>query len=168
MAHGVNRVFIIGNLGRDPEVRYLANGSAVANITVATSETWKDKDTGQQHEQTEWHRVIFYGRLAEIVGEYLRKGSKVYLEGSIHTRKWLDKQTGQDKYSTEIKGNTLQMLDSKGESSAQQYEQPEPAQAPAPQQRPQSTGYASASGRSAPRAPAPMPADDFDYSEIPF
>lgn len=118
---GVNRVILLGNLGKDPEVRYLQSGGAVANITVATSESWKDKTTGQQQEQTEWHRVVFYGKLAEIVGEYLKKGSKVYLEGSLHTRKWQDKTTGQDKYSTEIKASTMQMLDSRqGDDSAGQ------------------------------------------------
>lgn len=111
---GVNKVILVGNLGKDPEVRYLPSGGAVANITIATSEAWRDKTTGQQQEQTEWHRVVFYGKLAEIAGEYLKKGSKVYVEGSLHTRKWQDKQTGQDKYSTEIKANTMQMLDSRG------------------------------------------------------
>lgn len=110
---GVNKVILVGNLGRDPEIRYLPTGGAVANVTIATSEAWRDKNTGQQQEQTEWHRVVFYGKLAEIVGEYLKKGSKVYVEGSIHTRKWQDKQTGQDRYSTEIKANTMQMLDSR-------------------------------------------------------
>lgn len=110
---GVNKVILVGNLGRDPEVRYLPSGGAVANVTIATSEAWRDKNTGQQQEQTEWHRVVFYGKLAEIAGEYLKKGSKVYVEGSLHTRKWQDKQTGADKYSTEIKANTMQMLDSR-------------------------------------------------------
>jgi single-strand DNA-binding protein len=108
---GINKVILVGNLGKEPEVRYLPSGEAVANITVATSEAWKDKTTGQQKEQTEWHRVVFYGKLAEVVGEYLKKGSKVYVEGSLHTRKWQDKQTGQDKYSTEIKASAMQMLD---------------------------------------------------------
>lgn len=110
---GVNKVILVGALGRDPEVRYLPSGGAVANITVATSEAWRDKTTGQMQEQTEWHRVIFYGKLAEVAGEYLKKGSKVYIEGSLHTRKWQDKQTGQNRYSTEIKANTMQMLDSR-------------------------------------------------------
>lgn len=112
---GVNKWIGIGNLGKDPEVRYLPDGGAVANITVATSETWKDKLTGQPQEQTEWHRIVFYGKLAEIAGEYLKKGSKVYVEGSLHTRKWQDKQTGQDKYTTEIKAHSMQMLDGKQE-----------------------------------------------------
>jgi single-strand DNA-binding protein len=101
MARGVNKVILIGNLGTDPEVRYMPNGQAVANLSIATSESWKDKDTGEQKEMTEWHRVVMYRRLAEIAGEYLRKGSKVYIEGKIRTRKWSD-QSGQDRYTTEI------------------------------------------------------------------
>ena len=109
---GVNKVILLGTVGRDPEVRSLgASGSTVTSISLATSEAWKDKNTGQLTEQTEWHRVVFYGRLAEISGEYLRKGRKVYVEGSIHTRKWQDKTTGQDRYSTEIKANVMQLLD---------------------------------------------------------
>ena len=98
---GVNKVIIVGNLGKDPEVRFMPNGGAVANITVATSDSWKDKQTGEQKEKTEWHRVVMFGKLAEIAGEYLRKGSKVYLEGSLQTRKWTNQQ-GQDQYTTEI------------------------------------------------------------------
>ena len=112
---GVNKVILLGTVGRDPEVRSLgASGSTVTSISLATSEAWKDKNTGQLTEQTEWHKVVFYGRLAEISGEYLRKGSKVYIEGSIHTRKWQDKTTGQDRYSTEIKATVMQLLDSRG------------------------------------------------------
>ncbi len=114
MARGVNKVILIGNLGKDPEVRYTPNGLAVTNITVATSESWKDKQTGENQERTEWHRIVLYGRLAEIAGEYLRKGSKVYIEGRLQTRKWQDKNTGQDRYTTEIIADSLQMLDSKG------------------------------------------------------
>lgn len=114
MARGVNKVILIGNLGRDPEVRYTPAGLAIANITIATSESWKDKQTGENVEKTEWHRVIFFQRLAEIVGEYLRKGSKVYIEGKLQTRKWQDKTTGQDRYTTEIVADSMQMLDSKG------------------------------------------------------
>ncbi len=113
---GINKVILVGNVGKDPETRYMPSGGAVTNITVATSETWKDKNTGEKKEQTEWHRVAFFNRLAEIAGEYLKKGSKVYIEGSIHTRKWQDKN-GQDRYTTEIKGATMQMLDSRGGSS---------------------------------------------------
>lgn len=116
MARGVNKVILIGNLGKDPEMRYSPNGVAVANITLATSESWKDKQSGENVEKTEWHRVIFFQRLAEIVGEYLRKGSKVYIEGRLQTRKWQDKNTGQDRYTTEIIADNMQMLDSKGSS----------------------------------------------------
>ena len=172
---GVNKVILIGNLGRDPEVRYLPSGGAVANITVATSESWKDKNTGAQQEQTEWHRVVLYGRLAEIAGEYLRKGSKVFLEGSLHTRKWQDKQTGQDRYSTEIKGNTMQMLDSKGggggyDSADEGQGMPNYADFDAPQAQPAGRP-AAAQQRPSPAAPArpaaPAAMDDFD-DDIPF
>lgn len=111
---GVNKVIIVGNLGADPEVRTMPNGSAVANISVATSENWIDKNTNERREITEWHRIVFYRRQAEIVGEYLRKGSKVYVEGRLRTRKWQD-QNGQDRYTTEIQGDVLQMLDSRNE-----------------------------------------------------
>ncbi len=113
MARGVNKVILIGNLGRDPEVRYTPNGMAVANITLATSESWKDKQTGENQERTEWHRIVLFGRLGEIAGEYLRKGAKVYIEGRLQTRKWQDKN-GQDRYTTEIIADSMQMLDSKG------------------------------------------------------
>lgn len=118
MARGVNKVILIGNLGRDPEVRYTPNGVAVATITIATSESWKDKQTGENQERTEWHRVVMFNRLGEIAGEYLRKGSKVFIEGRLQTRKWQDKTTGQDRYTTEIVADNLQMLDSKGGGSA--------------------------------------------------
>lgn len=114
MAKGsVNKVILIGNLGRDPEVRYTPSGMAVANVTLATTEAWKDKQSGENQERTEWHRVTFYTRLAEIVGEYLRKGSKIFIEGRLQTRKWQDKN-GQDRYTTEIIADSMQMLDSKG------------------------------------------------------
>jgi single-strand DNA-binding protein len=109
MARGVNKVILIGNLGRDPEVRYSPSGSAIANVTLATSEQWRDKESGEKQEKTEWHRVVFFGRLAEIVGEYLKKGSQVYVEGRLQTRKWQD-QSGQDRYTTEIVANEMQML----------------------------------------------------------
>lgn len=111
-SRGVNKVILVGHLGQDPEVRYLPNGGAVANITLATSESWRDKATGEQKEKTEWHRVVLFGKLAEIAGEYLRKGSQVYIEGTLQTRKWTD-QAGVEKYTTEIVvniGGTLQML----------------------------------------------------------
>jgi len=121
MARGVNKVILIGNLGNDPECKSMPNGNSVTNITVATSESWKDKHTGDQQERTEWHRVVFFNKLAEIAGQYLRKGSKVYLEGSLRTRKWQD-QGGKDRYTTEIVSNEMQMLDSQsqGSSDAQQ------------------------------------------------
>ena len=119
MAKGsVNKVILIGNLGRDPEVRYTPNGLAVANITIATTEAWKDKQTGENQERTEWHRVVMYGRTAEVAGEYLRKGSKIFIEGRLQTRKWQDKNTNTDRYTTEVIADSLQMLDSKGAGSA--------------------------------------------------
>jgi len=109
---GVNKVILIGNVGKDPDIKATNNGSTIANISIATSESWKDKSTGQQQERTEWHRVVFFGRLAEIVRDYLKQGSKVYIEGSIRTRKWQD-QSGQDRYTTEIVASEMQMLDSR-------------------------------------------------------
>jgi single-strand DNA-binding protein len=113
MARGINKVILIGNLGADPETRAMPSGMTVANIRVATSENWKDKQSGENKERTEWHNVAMFGRLGEIAGEYLKKGSKVYIEGSLRTRKWQDKQ-GNDRYTTEIIGNEMQMLDSRG------------------------------------------------------
>ncbi len=112
----VNKVILIGNLGQDPEVRYMPNGGAVCNISVATSESWKDKNSGESQERTEWHRVVLFRKLAEIAGEYLKKGAKVYLEGKLQTRKWQDQQ-GQDRYTTEIVADQMQMLDSRGGSA---------------------------------------------------
>ena len=138
MARGVNKVIIVGNIGGDPEVRYMPSGNAVTNVTIATSETWKDKQTGQNQERTEWHRVVFFNRLGEIAGEYLRKGSKVYVEGSLRTRKWQG-QDGQDRYTTEIVASEMQMLDSRGGSSEGAYQAPQQQQGgyqqPAPQQQ---------------------------------
>src|SRR5499427_7249008 len=113
MARGINKVILIGNLGADPETRAMPSGTTVANLRVATSESWRDKQSGEQQERTEWHRVALFGRLAEIAGEYLRKGSQVYIEGSLRTRKWQDKQ-GNERYSTEIVGNDMQMLGGRG------------------------------------------------------
>ena len=116
MARGVNKVILVGNVGGDPETRYLPNGNAVTNITLATSDSWKDKQTGQLQERTEWHRVVFFGKVAEIAGEYLRKGSQVYVEGRLQTRKWQD-QSGQDRYTTEIvvdMNGTMQLLGGRG------------------------------------------------------
>ena len=117
MARGINKVIIVGNCGQDPETRYMPSGGAVTNLSLATTESWKDKNTGQQQERTEWHRVVFFNRLAEIAGEYVKRGSKIYVEGSLRTRKWQDKDSGQDRYTTEIVANEMQMLDSKGSSA---------------------------------------------------
>jgi single-strand DNA-binding protein len=148
MARGVNKVILIGNVGNDPDMRYTANGGAVCNLSVATTDSWRDKQSGENQERTEWHRVVIFGKLGEIAGEYLRKGSKVYIEGRLQTRKWQGKD-GQDRYTTEIVASEMQMLDSKGGGSAS-YDSA-PASKPAPQQQP---------------ASAP-PADDFD-DDIPF
>lgn len=159
MARGVNKVIIIGNLGKDPETRYMPSGGAVTNAAIATSESWKDKETGQQQERTEWHNVVFYNRLGEIAGEYLRKGSKVYVEGSLRTRKWQDK-SGQDRYTTEIIVSEMQMLD--GKKGENQVPQSAPAQ--------QSSNYQQATGNHSPNNPPSQPApaaDDFD-DDIPF
>ncbi len=141
---GVNKVTLLGNLGNDPDVKYMPNGNAVANISIATSETWKDKQSGEKKEKTEWHRVVFFGKLAEIVGQYLKKGSKVYIEGKLQTRKW--QKDGQDHYSTEVIvdiGGTMQMLDAGGSSQSSadngyqggaQNQRPAQQQAPAQQQ----------------------------------
>ncbi len=140
MARGINKVILVGNIGGDPEVRYMPNGKAVATISVATSETWKDKETGNKQERTEWHRVVCFNRLGEIVGEYVRKGSKIYVEGSLRTRKWQDQQ-GQDRYTTEIVASDIQMLDGKGQSGgfgdSQPMSQQEPQQGDPTARRPQ-------------------------------
>lgn len=150
MARGVNKVILIGNLGRDPEVRYMPSGSAVANVALATSEQWRDKQSGEQQERTEWHTVVFFNRLAEIAGEYLRKGSQVYVEGSLRTRKWQDKN-GNDRYSTEIVANEMQMLGSRSGGGGGDFERK-----PRQQQQPAAAAPASAG-----------PADEFD-DDIPF
>lgn len=126
MARGINKVILVGNVGGDPDVRYMPNGNAVTTLSVATSESWKDKQTGEKQDRTEWHRVICYNRLGEIAGEYLRKGSKLYVEGSLRTRKWQDQQ-GQDRFTTEIIAADIQMLDSKGGASSSYNDAP-PAQ----------------------------------------
>ena len=185
MARGVNKVILVGNLGGDPEVRYMPNGNAVTNVTIATSESWKDKQTGQQQERTEWHRVVFFNRLAEIAGEYMRKGGKVYVEGALRTRKWQD-QSGADRYTTEIVASEMQLLDSRGAGDGGQ-QQPQqggyaPQQSAPPQQQAPKQQYAPAPQQQAPQAqqrpaapapqqaPAPQAApgfDDFD-DDIPF
>lgn len=165
MARGVNKVILIGNVGGDPEVRYLPNGNAVANITLATSDSWKDKQTGQQQERTEWHRVVFFGRIAEVVGEYVRKGSKMYIEGRLQTREW--EKDGVKRYTTEIVvdiGGQMQLLDGKPQGGEQGMA-PRPQQQRPPQQSNQRPAQ-QAPQQSAPQPPAPD-YDSFD-DDIPF
>ena len=155
MARGVNKVILIGNLGNDPDVRYTASGAAVANISLATAESWRDKESGEQQERTEWHRIVFFGRLAEIVAEYLKKGSQIYVEGRLQTRKWQDKE-GKDRYSTEIVANEMQMLGSRsGGGSNQSYDQTPP------------NDDDTSSGNKPQKAAAKPKNDDFD-DDIPF
>ncbi len=160
MARGVNKVILIGNLGRDPEVRYTASGGAVTNVTVATSDAWKDRQSGEQQERTEWHRVVFFARLAEIAAEYLKKGSKVYIEGRLQTRKWQDQQ-GQDRYTTEIVASEMQMLDSRAGGSADFG----PASAGAP--TPPVAASGPAAGGATTQGRVERSDDDFD-DDIPF
>lgn len=160
MSRGINKVILVGNVGQDPEVKYMPNGGAVTNISVATSESWKDKNTGQQQERTEWHRVVFFGKLAEIAGEYLRKGSQVYVEGQLRTRKW-QSQDGTDRYTTEIVADSMQMLGGKQDGN----------QAPVKQQSSNhrsgaGNAYAAASGGYQQQQP-PAGLDHFD-DDIPF
>lgn len=158
-SRGVNKVILVGNVGADPETRYMPNGNAVTNVTLATSETWKDKNTGEQQERTEWHRLTFYQRLAEIVAEYVRKGSKLYVEGRLQTRSW--EQDGVKRYATDIIVNEMQMLDSRsgGSGGGSGYQPAQSSQPPANQQ----------SGQGEAKGPAPAPADmdSFD-DDIPF
>ena len=163
MARGINKVILIGNLGRDPEMRYTANQQPIANFSVATSESWTDRNTNERTERTEWHRVVCFARLAEICGEYLRKGSKVYIEGRLQTRSW-EGQDGQTRYSTEVVARDMQMLDSRGGGDS--YGGPPPSGPTAAQ-----GGYGREQPRSAPRpAPqaAPPPPDDDFEDDIPF
>ena len=151
MARGINKVILVGNLGQDPETRYMPSGKAVTNLRIATSESWKDKQTGEQREQTEWHSIVMYDRLAEIAAEYLRKGSQVYLEGKLRTRKWQDKE-GRDRYTTEIQANEMQMLGGRGGGGGVGTES---------RAEPRSSG---GGDRPAPTTPRPEEFDD----EIPF
>lgn len=186
MARGINKVIIIGNIGQDPEVKYMPSGGAVTNVSIATSETWKDKNTGQPQERTEWHRVVFFNRLGEIAGEYLKKGSKVYIEGSLRTRKW-QAQDGTDRYTTEIVANEMQMLDGRSDNAGGgNYNQDQQYGAPsggvpqgggyqgggqASQQRPaQAAAAAGGFGGAAPTHSAPQQPAGFDSfdDDIPF
>ncbi len=154
MARGVNKVILVGNLGKDPEIKYTASGAAIANLTIATSDSWNDKQTGEKVEKTEWHRVVAFQRLAEIMGEYLKKGSQVYIEGKLQTRKWQD-QSGQDRWTTEVVANDMQMLGARGGDAGGQAQggggggfrkNPQPQQA----------------------AAKPAPDNDFADDDIPF
>ena len=179
----VNKVIIVGNLGKDPEMRTFPSGDQVANVTIATTDRWRDKNSGENREATEWHRVTFNGRLAEIAGQYLRKGSQVYVEGSLRTRKWTDQATGQERYATEIRADSMQMLGSRQGGGQQQggygnddgygessYEAPRRAAAPAPMQQ-QRPAAPTARPAPAPMSPPPQRAasgfDDMD-DDIPF
>ena len=190
MSRGINKVILIGTLGRDPEVRYAANGNAIANLSVATSEQWTDRNTGQRQERTEWHRVVLFGKVAEIAGQYLRKGSQVYLEGRLQTRKWTD-QNGQDRWSTEVvvdQRGTMQMLDRRGQGSGDApfeqggYGQPAgqsqqgygtssapgaPTEQPAIGGAPQHAPAQPQQGFGGAGAPSPAAAD-FDDDDVPF
>ena len=194
-SRGVNKVILIGNLGADPEIRYTQNSTAIANLSIATSENWKDKQTGEPREQTEWHRCVAYRRLAEIAGEYLKKGSKVYVEGRLQTRKWQG-QDGQDRYTTEIVINEMQMLDSRGgggmgQNQNQNMGQPmnqggnqgfnqgyqQPAQQNQPPQQPQQGNPNTGGGQPSPQQrpqqqpqqPAPFDPSSSDFDDdIPF
>jgi single-strand DNA-binding protein len=153
MAKGINKVIIVGNLGRDPETRFMPSGAAVTNVSVATSKSWRDRESGEQKERTEWHRVVFFNRLAEIAGEYLKRGSKIYLEGELRTREW--EREGQKHYTTEIVANEMQMLDSKGSmDGAGSPSGGSPGGSSAPSSKPNSEM-------------PPPPMDDFD-DDIPF
>jgi len=168
MGKGINKVILVGNLGDNPEIRYANSGAAIATLSIATSESWKDKNTGEQQEKTEWHRVVMFNRLGEIAGEYLSKGSKVYIEGKLQTRKWQD-NTGADRYTTEIVANEMQMLDSRGDQANGGQQSSQPRQSP-------QSGSPSGAGGGQPRQQAqaqtrtpstPPPSDDFD-DDIPF
>ena len=170
MARGVNKVIIVGNCGQDPETRFMPSGGAVTNLSIATSESWKDKTSGEPQERTEWHRVVFFNRLAEIAGEYVKKGSKLYVEGSLRTRKWQG-QDGQDRFTTEVVASEMQMLDSRGGQQGGGFDQsqggggyqqsaPQQSQQQAPQQAPQQ----SAPQQSQQQAPQDGAFDD----DIPF
>jgi len=153
MARGVNKVILIGNLGADPDTRYMPSGSAVTNCRIATTEAWKDRETGDQQERTEWHNIVFFGRLAEIAGEYLRKGSQVYIEGRLRTRKWQDRE-GNDRWTTEINTDQMQMLGGRSGSGA-------------PSAAPSSRSEAPASAAAPAAAPAAAQAEEFE-DDIPF
>lgn len=158
MARGINKVILVGNLGKDPDVRYMPSGSQVTNVTIATSESWKDKQSGESKERTEWHNVVFFNRLAEIAGQYLKKGSQCYIEGSLRTRKWQDKE-GKDRYTTEIVANEMQMLGGRGGGGTGNMGGDD-----------YGSSQQGGGGNSQPQRSAPAPAgnDNFDDDDIPF
>jgi single-strand DNA-binding protein len=174
MARGINKVILVGNLGRDPETRYMPSGGAVTNVSIATSKQWKDRDSGEQKDRTEWHRIVFFNRLAEVAGEYLKRGSKVYVEGELRTREW--EKDGQKHYTTEIVANEMQMLDSRGEMSGGSTGSPAGSSGGSMGGGSGSSQSGGGSGPSQPsgggsQGPAddfgPPPSDDFD-DDIPF
>ncbi|MES2603626.1 MAG: single-stranded DNA-binding protein [Pseudomonadota bacterium] len=169
-SRGINKVILVGNVGQDPETRYMPNGGAVTNLSIATSESWKDKNSGEQQERTEWHRVVFYQRLAEIVAEYVKKGSKIYVEGSLRTRSW--EQDGVKRYATEIIANEMQMLDGRGEGrGAGEGDSPRSSYQGGGSQNggaPRSSGGGSGGGGSRPSAPQPVPEVNSFDDDIPF
>ena len=179
MARGVNKVIIVGNCGQDPETRFMPSGGAVTNLSIATSESWKDKNTGDQQERTEWHRVVFFNRLAEIAGEYVKKGSKLYVEGSLRTRKWQG-QDGQDRFTTEVVASEMQMLDSRGGQQGGGFDQsqggggyqqsaPQQSQQQAPQQSQQQAPQQSAPQQSQQQpSQQQAPQDGAFDDDIPF
>ena len=170
MARGINKVILIGNLGGDPDTRYLPSGNAVTNITLATTDSWKDRNTGQQQERTEWHRVVFFGKLAEIAGQYLRKGSKIYVEGRLQTREW--EKDGVKRYTTEVvvdMNGQMQMLDSRGDSEGRgSYGETQGVERPPQQQRPASAVQPEQRPQPQAQTPPEQPAYDSFDDDIPF
>lgn len=174
-SRGVNKVILIGNLGADPDIRYMPSGEPVANLSLATSESWKDSQSGELREKTEWHRVVAFRKLAEIIGQYCKKGSKLYIEGRLQTRKWQD-QNGQDRYTTEIVADQMQMLDSRGSggggdgySDDPGYGSPQPPRQNNPQNNaPSNYGQASAPSKPKPQNFGPEVNSNFDDDDIPF
>ena len=169
MARGINKVILVGNLGRDPETRYMPSGGAVTNVSIATSKGWKDRDSGEQKERTEWHRIVFFNKLAEIAGEYLKRGSKVYIEGELRTRDW--EKDGQKHYTTEVVASEMQMLDSRGDMGGGSYSGAAGGGKSGSNGEPLSGGHVGNHSSGLASGPAddfgPPPSDDFD-DDIPF
>ena len=169
MARGINKVILVGNLGRDPETRYMPSGGAVTNVSIATSKGWKDRDSGEQKERTEWHRIVFFNKLAEIAGEYLKRGSKVYIEGELRTRDW--EKDGQKHFTTEVVASEMQMLDSRGDMGGGSYSGGQGGGKSSPGGEASSGGYGENQTNGIASGPVddfgPPPSDDFD-DDIPF